>query len=68
MKYLLILLTIFVFAACARIDGVYATYPEGATLCGKDPDCLEGQYCGFVPGYTAAVCRGQAVSNRKNLN
>ncbi len=68
MKYFLILLTLFVFVSCARIEGVYATYPQGAVLCSKDPDCFEGQYCGFLPGYTAAICRGQATSPSKNLN
>ncbi len=33
------------------------TVPPGYKLCAKDPDCQEGYYCGFVPGYTAAVCR-----------
>ncbi len=68
MKYFLMLLTVLVFVACARIDGVYATYPQDAVLCSKDPDCFEGQYCGFVPGYTAAVCRGQATGPMKNFH
>lgn len=33
------------------------TIPPNSTLCHKDVDCHEGQYCGFVSGYTAAVCR-----------
>lgn len=67
MKYLLSLLAIVIITACARIDGVYATTPPNSVPCSKDPDCFEGQYCGFVPGYTAAVCRGQARSLEKNL-
>ncbi len=67
MKYLVILLAAVSVYAC-DFEGPGITYPKGATLCNKDPDCLEGQYCGFVPGYTAATCRGTARSLEKNLN
>lgn len=43
------------------------TYPEGSRLCRSSFDCFEGQYCGFVPGYTAAVCRGEPLTNRLNI-
>lgn len=55
---------IFVVPHCAKTE---ITVPPGAVLCHKDPDCLEGQHCGFVAGYTAAVCIGNATSNQKNL-
>ncbi len=66
MKYLFILLAISLLLACVP-SGIKATYPEGSTLCNKNPDCLEGQYCGFTPGFTAAHCKGQASFNTPNL-
>lgn len=57
MKYLF-----FIVAACLTIacipDNYPVTYPAGSILCRTDYDCLESQYCGFMPGYTAAICRG----------
>lgn len=44
-----------------------ATTPPNSVLCSKDADCLEGQHCGFVSGYTVAVCVGQATSNQHNV-
>lgn len=43
-----------VIASCGPVK---ATWPENSKLCYSDFDCLENEYCGFVPGYTAAVCR-----------
>lgn len=40
-------------------DNYPVTYPPNATLCRSDYDCQHCGYCGFVPGYTAAVCRGE---------
>ncbi len=76
MKYVLLtllglgILGVFIaviVSSCSGLSNTAVTYPDGGVLCSKDPDCLEGQYCGFVPGYTAAVCRGEATGNQKNL-
>lgn len=57
-------LMLFVVPHCSKTE---ATVPPGYTLCSKDLDCFEGQQCGFVSGYTVAVCIGTPVSNQKNL-
>lgn len=57
MKLLLILATAICLSACVP-DNYPVTYPAGSQLCRSDYDCMGGEYCGFTPGYTAAVCRG----------
>ncbi len=55
-KIIIMLITFSTILACIP-KNTPITYPPGSTLCRTDYDCFEGQHCGFVPGYTAAVCR-----------
>jgi hypothetical protein len=55
-KYLALLIFALTIIACVPA-GTKATWPKGSKLCRTNWDCAHGQYCGFVPGYTAAVCR-----------
>jgi len=63
MKKFIILLVIL--SGC--FSNIEATYPRGARLCNKNMDCFEGQYCGFMAGYTAAICLGAQINDRSNL-
>jgi hypothetical protein len=61
---LLAVILMVVVPHCSKVE---LTMPPGHVACYKDPDCLEGQHCGFVPGYTAAVCIGTPISDKLNL-
>lgn len=63
----LIYIAIITLVAACDLSNMPVTYPPGAKLCRQNTDCFEGQWCGFQSGYTAAICKGQAVSNQFNL-
>jgi len=64
MRHILFVITFLSFSCLPTTP----TYPPNSHLCRQNTDCFDGQYCGFQPGYTAAICRGQAISDKYNLN
>lgn len=61
MKLILILIGCMSITACVP-DNYPVTYPPDSRICSSDYDCVGGEYCGFMPGYTAAICRGGTAS------
>ncbi len=60
MKHLLSAIVVgFILIGCAP-HPARPTIPPNSKLCSSDLECIRGrQYCGFVPGYDAAVCRNR---------